>query len=759
MAVAGTDHQTPAALTLASAILPQRVRRALETQLQIARSDLGRRLLAVIIETEMQLGRQPAQRGLPKPQATTFGYSQLLRTAESGLVKSFLREIEAGLIDLHAPRDSRSLEDFTAPSLELSLVDDSDTNEGGILANIALRSDSRNSLALQLMGYRYGVLAGAPAFEAEHLPLGPHALCHAVRNAAEAAELPSELRLLLYTQFDKVAMSQYPELLDTLNATLADDGILPHLNFVPVRLRPASGDTAEASRAVDLSGTLDMPKAAGADTHPATSGPRPNQRGPHVASATGGSATPQQAAFGALQGLLARRRTLLSKLRRGGNAVAQGGRTPLDHDEVLDSLRRLRHASTKPGSLADIQQTLLAQARQMHGHGVALTGADSDSFELFSLFMAQLKREMRDGPGTSLIERLKLPLVQLALREHRFFVDPEHPARMLLDAVSLAGAPWLGDDDLDAQWLGLLQRAVATVQTDPEAAYDTFVTANHALQGGLLAASRKNEMAERRQVEAARGRERLELARQRAAGEITRLVNGRPLPRFHAVLLEQAWTDVLSLTLLRQGDDSTNWRELLADTAAIVEACTMPGTRQVDAVFLERLQLALGQVGYHAEDASAIALQLANGRGEDVDMASRTELIVQVRARARLGGDESSQPAHAHPPRTLPEQAAYATLAASTGARWLDIHDPVEERLIRRRLAWLSPRSGHALILNRRGQRVAYDELDALARMLVAGRLHVVAADIHPAELAWQATLANLARIAGDGDAKEASRG
>lgn len=732
----------------------------MENQLQTASSDLGRRLLAVIIETEMQLGRQPAQRGLPKQQATTFEHSQLLRTAESALVKSFLREIEAGLIDLHAPRDSRSLEDVTAPTLELSLVDDSDTNEGGILANIALRSDSRNSLALQLMGYRYGVLAGAPAFEAEHLPLGPHALCHALRNAAEAAGLPTELRLLLYRQFDKVAMSQYPALLDTLNASLADDGILPHLNFVPVRLRPATGDTAEASRAVDLSGSLGEPQAAGADTRLSTTSPRPDQRGADGASATGGSATPQLAAFGALQGLLARRRTLLSKLRRGGSdGVAQGGRAPLAHEEVLDSLRRLRHASTKPGSLADIQQTLLAQARQMHGHGVALTGADSDSFELFSLFMAQLKREMHDGPGTSLIERLKLPLVQLALREHRFFVDPEHPARMLLDAVSLAGAPWLGDDDLDAQWLGLLQRAVATVHADPEAAYDTFVTANHALQGGLLAASRKNEMAERRQVEAARGRERLELARQRAAGEITRLVNGRPLPRFHAVLLEQAWTDVLSLTLLRQGEDSTNWRDLCADTAAIVEACTMPGTRQVDGVFLERLQLALGQVGYHAEDASAIALQLANGRGEDVDMASRTELIVQVRARARLGGDESSHPADAHPARTLPEQAAYATLAAITGARWLDIHDPVEDRLIRRRLAWLSPRSGHALILNRRGQRVAYDELDALARMLVAGRLHVVVADIHPAELAWQSTLANLARIAGDADPKEVSRG
>lgn len=753
MAIAGTDHQTPAPRTLATAMLTPRVRRALENQLKTAFYDLDRKLPVMLMETELHLGRQREQSSLPKLQTAAFESMHLLRKSEAGLIAHFLHELEAGLANLGAPRGSRRLEDVAMHSLELALVDDSETNEGGMLANIALRSDSRNSLALQLMGYRYGVLAGAPAFEAEHLPLGPHALCHALRNAANASGLPTDCRLLLYKQFDKVAMSHYPELLDTLNASLADDGILPHLNFVPVRLGPASGVTAAVSRTADLSGSPGVLHAPVAGANPPTTG---LQRGAPAASAVAGSGTPQLTAFGALQGLLARRRTLLAKLRPGGNDGYQRERAPLAHDEVLGSLRRLRHGGAKPGSLADIHQTLLAQARQMHGHGVALAGADSDSFELFSLFIAQLQREMREGPGTTLIERLKLPLLQLALREHRFFVDADHPARMLLDAVSLAGAQWLGDDDMDAQWLGLLQRAVATVQEDPEATHDTFVTANHALQGGLLAAARKHEMAERRQVEAARGREKLDLARQRAASEITRLVNGRPLPRFHAVLLDQAWADVLSLTLLRQGEDSNTWRDLRADTAAIVEACTMPGTNTVDAMLMERLQGALGQVGYHAEDASVIARQLANGRAEDDDLASRTELILQLRARARLGGDDAPQKS-ASPPRTKWQEEAYATLAALTSACWLDINDPAEERAVRRRLAWVSPRSGHALILNRRGLRVANDDLDSLARRLAAGQLQVLQADTHPAELAWQVILANLARIAGDESAKEAS--
>ena len=765
MAVAGTDHQTLAPPTLATAILKPRVRRVLENQLSTAAADFDRKLPTVLMETDLHLGRLSEQSNLAKLQTAVFESMRLLRRSQTGLISHFMQEIEAGLANLDAPRGTRRLEDATAPDQGLALLDDSDTNEGGVLVNIALRSDSRNSLALQLMGYRYGVLAGAPAFDAEDLPLGPHALCQALRNAANAAGLPADVRLLIYAQFEKLVMSFYPALLEMLNTRLADDGILPHLSFVPVRVRPATDASAEASPAVNPSGSPVARSAtpvgtpSGAPTSKVVPTPAVPQhpqgaaRSPAVTTST----KPRQDAFAALQGLLARRRMLLAKLRPGGND--ERVREPLARDEVLDALRRLRSSTAKIGSLTEIRQSVLAQARQMHGHGVALTDADGDSFELFNLFMAQLQREMREGPGAALVERLKVPLLQLALREHRFFVDPDHPARMLINAVSLAGAPWLGDDDLDAQWLGLLQRAVSTVQEDPEATHDSFVTANHALQGGLLAAARKNEMAERRQVEAARGREKLDLARQRAANEIARCVANRQLPRFHTMLLDQAWADVLSLTLLRHGEDSDTWRELRDTTVTIVEAGITAAPRTIDMVFVKRLQVVLGQVGYYPEDANAIACQLANGRKEDEDLASRTELILQLKARARLGGDDSPEIANPPQSRTAQEEQAFTMLAGLTDARWLDMIDPAEERVVRRRLGWVSPRSGQALILNRRGMRIASVSLDALARRMAADQLHVVEADTHPAELAWQATMASLARIGGDESAQEASHG
>lgn len=455
--------------------------------------------------------------------------------------------------------------------------------------------------------------------------------------------------------------------------------------------------------------------------------------------------------FAGLRDLLARRRLLLAKLRRGGKD--ERVRQALGSDEVLAALRRMRASPTKSATPGEVRQTLLAQARQLHGHGVTLGDADSDGFELFGLFLAQLQREIRShSPGEALIERLKLPLLQLALRDHRFFVDAAHPGRALLDAVSLAGARWLAADDLDPQWLGLLQRAVATVEDDPDAGNDTFVAANHALQGGLQAAARKHGMAERRQVEAARGREKLELARLRASSELDRLLAGHQLPRFKGMLLEQAWADVLSLALLRNGEASDTWREARETTRAIVEALASDGQGIADPGLMAKVRAALGQVGYHAEDAEAIARQLANGRGEDADLASRTELVVQLKARSRLGQDHSARGSSDLPPRTEAEEAAFAQLGASSDGRWIDLRDPAQDGVVRRRLAWTSTRTGHALLLNRRSLRVDGPELDGLARLLAAGELQLVEDDIPPAEAAWRATLGNLHRISGARD-------
>ncbi|MFT4178143.1 MAG: DUF1631 family protein [Thermomonas sp.] len=848
-AVASTTNDLP---TLAQATLPRRVQKVLERLLADLDGDFSRRLPQLLKDTEQALSELPASPHESRMEISRFVSMRNLLQGIPAFSTRFMAEMEAGLASL---RDAgKEDEDEPAPKItahKLSLADEGSIGDHAQLANLASRIESRNSLSLQLMSQRFGVLAGSPALEGRDLPLGPHALCRALASAMDTLEVSQQARSELLRQFEKMLMTAYPAILDALNVTLVQEGILPHLSFVPYRLRqpsahvaPGQGTPGAATGAAGTPGAVGVPIAgvagvAGTGTMVAgvpmvggvaggvgmpggvgvgipggvggigIAGAGGGVGGIGIAGGVGGVGIGGGGGGGAgggggvggigigggdggaggigiaggvpgaggggsadqvvtlvftmLQQLLRRRGKLLTKLRQPG----QGENLPpslvgkderkreiLDREEVLTTLRRMRSTATRADTIAGYRQILLAQARQLHGRGVALSEADNDIFELLALFLSQLQREMRKpSPGDAMVDHLRLPLLQIALRDQRFFEDARHPARQLLAAVSLAGARWLPEDDLDPQWLGLLQRAVAGIQEDNESNLDSFIEANHALQSGLQALLRKAEMAERRQVDAARGRDKLEIARQRAAAEIKRLHKGRELPRFQKILLEQAWADVLSLTFLRNGEQSDAWQDALDATARIVDASTGNAQKAAYAGFIARLQASLEQVGYHADDALAIARQLANGNAEDAGLASRTELLMQLRARARLGeGNAAGAGASAWRARTQPEQDARDRLVALQDAVWVDLHDEAGKP-VRRRLAWVSPHTGQALLVNRRGIRIAGDDLDGLARRLAEGRMQLLDDDTSPAETAWQATTVNLQRTADEAEA------
>ncbi|QIL19883.1 DUF1631 family protein [Thermomonas sp. HDW16] len=745
MVATGSTQFSPRPKTLASATFPRRVKRALENMLTIANTDLQRQMQTILQEAEQDLARQIERAQNPQVRDLCTLALRRLRDGASRFTPEFLGVIEENLAGLHPQSRRPDIASLQAPNQGLSLVDDEHADEYAVLYDLSARHEVRNSLALQLMGQRFGVLAGSPAFDAEHLPFGPYAFGDALHLACVALSLPLEARLSLYHFYDKTAMAYYSTLLEALNARLADDGVLPNLSFVPVRVRPASDDgpqrgtntriaAAATSSASSSTGNGDVGNFAGNGHSPA-------------GGASGFAATARNG-FIALQGLLAKRRTLLAKLRPG--STDERAREALPATDVLSALKRLRGANPKQTAVADIRQSLLAQARQAHGYGVKLVEADDDSFELLDMLHSQLSRDLRPGtPGDALVQRLRMPLLQLALRDHNFFVDPAHPARMLLDAVSTAGARWSADDDFDAPMLDLLRHAVETVLQDPDAGPETFAAANNALQTSLQSQARKTEIAERRQVDAARGRDKLELARLHANDEIADIVAGRTLPKFSATLFEQAWTDAMTLSLLRSGADSDAWRKQRAITTRLVDACINGGTDEVDPVLLSHVQETLGQVGYHDDDAAVIARMLVSGRSDDNALVSRTELIMQLKSRARLGEQSSLQNGPDRAPRTPAEQAAWERLCALPEGSWIEIVDAAENTLRRVKLAWLSTKTGQTLLLNKRGQRVQGGDLDTLARQFARGGLRVVDDNTGPAEIAWQGMLANLHRIAG----------
>lgn len=733
----------PTRSTLDSAGLPARVQRILERVLALMSDDLARRLERMLADYEEQLFRHAEQARNPSQQSTHFETLRSVRVNRADLIPRFLHELERTLSGIRRPviktvETQRPVAGFG----HLRLVDDEVVTEAGALRAMSVRHEARCSLPLLLLGQRFGVLAGSPAFEAEQLPVGPQQLARILAEASHVLQISQEARLELFQCFDSHVLGGYASLVEALNSLLAQEGVLPNLSYVPLRTRAISPGAAAASAQRAPAG-----QRAAAPAAPALQRPHTGWMGDREASS---DRDEDGVTFPLLQELLAGRSGLIGKLRPDVTPALRQQMSPDDVQAALDAqqIQQARSMRTGASGLSDLRQALLAHGRHKYGEAITLSQDDSDAIELLGMLYAELARDVhRESTSSSLLERLQVPLLRVALQDRGFFAGAHHPARQLLNAVAESGASWLADDERDSLLEEHLKRAVDHVVEHYRGDAAVFATANRPLEDHLQTMARKAEVSERRHIEAARGKEKLEVSKRRAQQVLRDIVDGRVLPRFIQALLEQAWTDVLTLTLLRNGEDSDTWQRQRDDTREIV-AASCDGIA-VPTGLEQRVVQSLGLVGYHGEDATMIASRLcANRASVSDDPASRTELAAKLKARTRLG-DHAKADGPPPPPRDETEEACYQQLTQLPFGTWFEFVTNQQGDVVRRRLAWFSSVTDNALFVNQRGQRVDDQTLDGLARTMARNQARVVTAGRgRLVDRAWQATLAALRSFA-----------
>ena len=807
--------------TLAQRNFPKRVRMLLEGVLEFASDELERGLASTLNEQEQQLFKLAEQARNNDVQARCFEALREIKRGRPDVTPRFLISLEASLAMLRDPPSRGSpFAVHTGPTGPgtLSLVEDVELDETVVLNEIAGRTEIRNSLVLFLLGQRFGVVAGRPAYDAETLPVGPHALCRAMRDAIAALELNIENRLALLRQFDRQVMQHSGPFFESINAFLIRNNVLPNLTFVPIRARPTAqgvdadrqreeGQVRAAQRGAQRGDTTALglgsvqpaysppapgraPRAGDAAIEPAggaVAGPESRRQPdapqpgsslrPYTAwpglSGSGAEAAQQDAeVFEVLRQLLSGRRALLGKLG-GGRAPTRGPTLTASEDDVQAVLGVLQKhtpaqvvAEGRPvqRTVQHLKQDLLAQLRQVAPGSTppALAEQDADTIDLVGMLFDHIMKDVKpNSPAANLLANLQVPLVRVALRDKGFFTRQQHPARQMLNAIAETGAYWMGDDEADRNLVQKMQMLVERVTSEFDGDLTLFDALLGDLSGHMHTVVRKAEVAERRHVDAARGKEKLEVSRLKAAESVDALLAGKRVPKFLNTLLGQAWTDVLALTLLRHGDDSDTFRHQLRIAERLIEAAVVRrttgevliGPTEVQSLRSE-IEEALAQVGYHSEDAQAVSTRLvaASLEEEDVDPASRTELAMRLKARGRLGQDIAATAPDGEKLAPLkPEEAErLEQIRALPFGTWFEFVVNQQGERVRRRLSWYSTVTGHCLFVNHRGQRVGEYSLNWLARELHRGNVSVVTvAEGNVIDRAWHSIVGALRTFGG----------
>jgi len=523
-------------------------------------------------------------------QQRLFDSRALLEKHRTTFAERLLDELRERFARMGEP-DVAATDATQPPSLSLL-----DCNEHELLAaldKLAARGEAQNSLLLSELSYRFAVLIAAPPLEGTALPPGPASLAQALRVASDPFDLPVEHRLLLLQAFEHTVIAALGALYETLNAHLLDDGILPHLRAFATVRPPA------------------LPRAGSGPSLPQNA-PAPQATEPDQADARASAARNDEpiTVLETLRDLLARNRSDTAAPVSGRSATSdelQAALTALQQHlvQVADKAgRELRSAQR-------LREELLLQLNADRPAGASrmqLTPEQDDTVELVTMLFEQLGQQLSHGPhARALLGGLQLPMLRLAVTDHDFFDQHEHPGRRLLGTVAQAANDWLdgADGEVDRPLLAQLEQLVERArQEPPSAGLYTALLAD--IEHHLAQLSRKAKATERRHIEAAQGREKLDQARRRAAELMDeRFARAQPRGLLRA-LLERAWSDVLALTLLRHGEDSEFFRGRLAITDQLLGLATAG-----DPELLQReVENGLQQIGMHAEEAEQVALRL-----------------------------------------------------------------------------------------------------------------------------------------------------
>lgn len=644
----------------------------------------------------------------------------------------------------------------------LSLVDDTELEESLAVTSMVSKSESRLQRVLYQLNQRLAVLVGGSKVEDASNPIGPAVLGNAFRTAVRELEIDVQVKLIVYKLYDRYVMSGLEPAYEDVNRELIEAGVLPHMQHAATRGTPVQDTHAAPAPGVEPASY----ERVAADSE---------------IGANAESGELQKKIYDTLRSLLGARQADpgFSSNRLGRDEPGYQSLPGFSGTELLAALTILQQAqstiagaptelpdATAEASPLQVKREIATQAGRLVAGERRVSNADEDTIDLVGMLFEYIVRD-RNLPAQvqAVLGRLQIPYLKVAILDKHLFAQRSHPARQLLDTLAEAGKGWTEEADRDHALLNQIVTVVETVLRDFDDDVQLFERELEKFREFTTRQGRRAELAEQRAADATRGREKLHHARTVAAREILKRVDHRQLPPIIHMVLSRPWANYLVLTMLRQGEDSDEWRNGLRFADEFVwsaHAKNNDADRSRLRTLLPHLEKALRHglttVAYHDNDIKRLMQELGHFYrqildGESVETRSAREVI-----------EENSQqrPTDAAPTASAAEQPAGPLLPPSSTARspveeailnpdsaelltdfpppveaqedefakivrdlkvgaWFDFMDEAGKQE-RAKLSWISPISGKYLFVNRRGLKVCDKTFAVLAGELREGK-------------------------------------
>jgi hypothetical protein len=595
------------------------------------------------------------------------------------------------------------------------------------------------------------VVKGGQSVKHKQIPAGPHHLTTAFNEAIDALDLETRIKLIVLALFDKYVLKQLGSIYEDFNNNLRDAGVLPHLRPT-IQKSPDTGVGSHGGDEDQASQLEQTQEELGEELFTNILDMMAHQRriSPEKASA--------KAAAAAAAG------------RQPGSVPPA---TPANLINALNSIQPTHRADyipdvNAPGViipnveideqfLVRVKHTLAEERHKLYDEVGAdrLDAADEDTIDLVGmLFEYMLNDPVLPAVAKALISHLHTPYLKVAIIDRKLLTDSDHDARQLLDALVEAGSHWIDERNLKRGIYPDMQNVVDRVLKEFSDDVSLFTTLINSFKKRMDEFRRKSDILEKRAQDSLKGREKLNIARQRATQEMKARSFSEHLPKPVKEFLEQTWVDKLIFVLLRHpdGEMSDDWKEALSiadEIAWSFEPKSESEARELEnslADLRKAVEDGLASLGgFHQEKCKGLFDLLASA---DVAMQASEEAIAEAQveapetAEARKESLPSAEQA-THPGQTATspamkaesrgddevteeEEAMMEKLRKIQFGTWFEIADNRGGERRKVKLSWLSPLTASCMFVDRAGVQTAIKPLRTLAQEILSGESKIL---------------------------------
>ncbi len=666
-------------------------------------------------------------------------------------------------------KDTRK-EDMSA---DLSLVADDELEQNLAATSLSRRAETRFAEVLFALNQRMAVLNGGRKLAEDGNPLGPYQFADALQAEIVGLKLDTRMTVLFFRVFEKSLLENLGELYQNANSYLIKQGVLPNLRYgvgnaanrsrlvnenkpsppAPTPAAPAatpapehraaaaaaSSSSAEETHAVQqqlYNAILEL-QQRGAAAMPIPDSPPPAAASiaarPSSPGATSGAYSPgyfSQPAY-ATHGNAA-----IAACSQGEVITALAAVPTGNHAELLEQ----NHVP--PAMTVAQYQAVTQQIRQEIGDEKRIGDDDSRIIDLVGMiFEYMLGDKQLPDSVKAVLSYLHTPYLKAAFIDRALFEKPEHPSRQLLNCLAEAGTRWVANDgDSQFKVFPRIKSVVRRVLTEFRQDVSLFDELLAEMQEFNSKVEHSISLMERRAREKAEGEERLKEVKRRVLFEIRKRMQGFELPSHMVVLLLHPWSDYLTFTLLRHGEDSHPWQEGL-DTVGDLIWSIQPKTDNnernrlmlVQETLQTRVQTALETIAYDQSKSNKLLdalhqsqlLALQNLSAEPIAAEKLEEL--ETEASADLDQETPDVGEMDATERELVEKLRLIEFGT-----WMEFDTLDHHHNLRAKIAWFNAHTSRYMLVDRSGKQVAMKSGLDIARLILSHQARIIAGASKP---------------------------